>query len=472
MKILLLSPPYLPHYMRNARCDFVSLSKTQWYPIWLGYLGAFLEGKGHEVKLIDAPSYDYDHAKTEEIVLNYSPDFLVVYSGRLSEDNDVEFAERLVDRLGIEAVFAGPYVSINPEGLLKKTKKIKYAVKGEFEYPVLELIEGKKPSEIQNLLYKASPRDSSSGKGEEIRINKERPLLSGKELDAIPFVTAFYKKHLDLKKYKAPSEYYPFIDIMTGRGCGWGLCTYCLWVYTFIPGRNYNTRSIENVIEEFRYIKKEIPYVRSVMIQDDTFTDERAFEFSKGMIDAGIRLPWSCYSRGNMKYETLKLMKEAGCRNMHVGYESASNMVLKNIRKGLTKETMTEFTKNAHRAGLRIHADFAFGFDGETVDGMHETIGWAKELNPDTAQFQLMIPFPGTPYYDRLKEKGWINERGEPDFPGLSNEAIRKIAKEAYREFYLSFRHLKKALRHPYEHFFGRLDTIRYAIPAMFWKKW
>src|SRR3989338_3003711 len=222
MKILLLSPPYLSHYMRNARCDFVSLSKTQWYPIWLGYLGAFLEGRGYEVNLIDAPSYDYNHAKTEKIVLNYCPDFIVVYSGRLSEDNDIDFAERIVEKLGVEAAFVGPYASINPQGLLEKTKKIRYAVRGEFEYPVLELIEGKRLAEIQSLLYK---------EGEEIRINEERPILSGKELDAIPFVTAFFRKHLDLRKYKAPSEYYPFIDIMTGRGCEWGICTYCLWVY-------------------------------------------------------------------------------------------------------------------------------------------------------------------------------------------------------------------------------------------------
>ena len=58
MRILLLSPPYLPEYMRNARCDFVSLSATQWYPILVGYCGAYLEGQGHEVKLVDAPARD------------------------------------------------------------------------------------------------------------------------------------------------------------------------------------------------------------------------------------------------------------------------------------------------------------------------------------------------------------------------------------------------------------------------------
>jgi radical SAM superfamily enzyme YgiQ (UPF0313 family) len=286
MKVLLLSPPFLPGYMRNARCDFVSLSKTQWYPIWLGYLGAFLEKKGFDVKLIDAPSYGYGHRETEELILNYRPDFLVVYSGRLSEDNDIKFAERLVERLGVEAVFAGPYASISPEALLKKTTTIKYAVKGEFEYPVSELVEGRRPGEILNLLYK---------EGEDIRINKQRPLLSREELDAIPFVTEFFKRHLDLKRYKAPSEYHPFIDIMTGRGCGWGLCTFCLWVHTFIPGKVYNIRSIDNVVEEFKFIKKELPRVRSVMIQDDTLMEERAVELSEAMVREKTVLPWSCY---------------------------------------------------------------------------------------------------------------------------------------------------------------------------------
>ncbi|MBI5233293.1 MAG: cobalamin B12-binding domain-containing protein, partial [Deltaproteobacteria bacterium] len=246
MKILLLSPPFLPEYMRNARCDFVSLSKTQWYPVWLGYCGALLEKNGYEVKLIDAPSYGLNHADTEKIVLDYRPDFMVVYSGRLSEDNDIELAERLADLLNIEAVFAGPYCSINPAELLGKTTRIKYAISGEFEHPVLELVSGKEPGQIKNLFYK---RDGS------VTQNPKRPLLDTVELDKLPFVTEFFKRHLDLKKYKAPSEYYPFIDIMTGRGCAWGMCTYCLWVHTFIQGMTYNTRSIENVIEEFRFIK-------------------------------------------------------------------------------------------------------------------------------------------------------------------------------------------------------------------------
>src|SRR3989338_2358471 len=99
MKILLLSPPYLSHYMRNARCDFVSLSKTQWYPIWLGYCGAFLEKHGFDVKLIDALAYGLSYKECSRMVLDYNPDLLVIYSSTKSEDNDIEFSEGLVDKL-------------------------------------------------------------------------------------------------------------------------------------------------------------------------------------------------------------------------------------------------------------------------------------------------------------------------------------------------------------------------------------
>ena len=463
MKVLLLSPPFLPYYMRNARCDFVSLSGTQWYPILLGYCGAWLEKCGHDVMFIDAPSYNLDRDAVEKTAIKYKPDYMVVYTGRLSEDNDIEIADTLTEQLGCETVIVGPYASINPEGILKKSRSVTMVIAGEFEFPVQEIADKKPLKDVCNLVYK---------EGGEIVRNRERPYLTTEQLDLIPVVSGFFKKHLDVYRYKTPSEYYPFIDILTGRGCKWGKCTYCLWVNTWIKGPTYNLRSVDNVIEEFQFIKKELPQIRSVMIQDDTFTEGHALEFSEAKIKSQNDLKWSCYARGNMSYEILKTMKKAGCRNLHVGYESAAPGILTAIKKGLTREQMTSFTKDAKMAGLRIHGDFAFGFPGETAETCRETIQWAKELNPHTAQFQLMIPFPGTPFYNLLKEKGWLTENGEPDYPDFSNEDIRLWAKKAYRQFYLSFQYLQKALMHPYEHFWVRLETISKAIPAMFWQKW
>ncbi len=462
MKVLLLSPPFLPGYMRNARCDFVSLSGTQWYPILLGYCGAWLERCGHEVKLVDAPAYNLDHKATETIVSGYKPDWLVVYTGRISEDNDTAIADKLTEKIGCETVIVGPYASILPRKTLGKTQFVKRLITGEFEIPAQEIIEGGKNSEIPNLVYK---------EGNEIIQNPERPYLNTKQLDQIPFLSRFFKKHLDIYRYKTISEPYPFIDIMTGRGCKWGLCTYCLWVNTYIKGPVYNYRSMDNVIEELQFISKEMPEVKSVMLQDDTLTEERAVEFCEAKLRANIKLLWSCYVRGNISYDVLRLMKRTNCLNLHVGFESANQDILKGIKKGITKEKMSQFAMDAKKAGLRVHGDFAIGFPGETRESAQETIDWACQIRPHTAQFQLMIPFQGTPFYDELEEKGWLKD-GAPDYPQLSREELERLAKKAYRKFYISLPFFKQVVTHPYEFLFSRIETYFKAIPAIFWKKY
>lgn len=463
MRIALLSPPYKKDYMRNARCDFVSLSATQWYPLWLGYAGAWLEHRGHEVALVDAPSRSLTHEQTEEIVTRFRPDMLVTYPGQQSLRNDVEFADRLTETLACTTVFVGPFYSARPEQALAGARAVQYGIEGEFEHPLAELAEGRQPADIKNLLHREGGR---------IIRNPPRPYLTTEQLDAIPFVSRFFKHQVNIRDYKTISEFYPFMDLMTGRGCNWGHCIFCLWVHAFIKGSTYNLRSVENVVEEFAYIERELPEVRSVMIQDDMLTDERALEFSARKIKHKNRVPWSCYARSNLTYETMRVMRQAGCRVLHVGYESANPKILSNVRKGVTPKTMEEFTWNAKRAGLRIHGDFIIGNLGETKQTAAETIRWAKRLNPHTAQFQLANVLEGTPFHRVLKENGWLTPNGEPDYPDFSNEDIRRTAKQAYRSFYLSPQYAFKCLRHPYEHLFGRLKTISVAIPAMFWRRW
>lgn len=463
MKATLLSPPFVEDYMRNARCDFVSLSHSNWYPLWLGYCGAVIEQAGHEVQFIDAPALGIMHDATLKLVKNFHPDLLVVYSGDKSKHNDVRVAEMIKKEIKCKIVFVGPYVSAKPEEILELSKEIDFAVKGEFEFPVLELIEGKSLKSIKNLVYQD---------GEEIKKNMLRPLLNTKQLDNMPFVTQFFKKHLNVYNYKTPSEYYPFIDTMTGRGCQWGHCTFCLWVHTFIPGAVYNLRSVSNVIEELKFIKSELPQVKSIMFQDDTMTTERAEELCNGIMDNNLNVTWSCYARANMQYPVLKKMKDAGCRNLHVGFESANQQILKNIKKGTTIAQMKEFADSANKAGLQIHADFAIGYPGENSAAIRETIEFAKQINPHTAQFQLYRPLQGTPDGEFLRKNGQLTSNGYPNYSGMSEQELREWAKKAYREFYFSWGYIKKGIANPKEYIFSRLDQIVKAIPAFTWKRW
>jgi len=461
MKLILLSLPYRRDYMRNARCDFISLSGTQWFPLLLGYAGAFLESKGYEVKLIDAPSYHLSFADVERIYLEYQPDFLAVYAGDKSRDSDIEFSDRLLTKRKIPAAFIGPYFAIEPSYFLTKSKEVSCGVVGEFEYPLWELAQGNALAGINNLIWR---------EGGVIKESPKRLYLGQEELDAIPFVSGFFDRHLDFKRYRTPSEPHPFVDIMTGRGCGWGVCTFCLWVHTYITGKTYNIRSIGNVMEELKFIDRKMPYVRSVMIQDDTFPRTRIIEFCEEKLKRNLSISWSCYVRADLDFDTLKLMKRANCLNLHVGFESANNEVLKKIRKGLTKERMTQFAHDAKRAGLRIHGDFLVGLPGETRESLHELIDWACTIQPYTAQFQIFIPFKGTPLYGELGQKNFLLE-GATNYPDLRMRDLEQISKQAYRRFYFSWFYLGRVIRHPWALFFKKFGTIVKSLGAIFWRK-
>ncbi|MEX3922380.1 radical SAM protein, partial [Paraburkholderia sp. BR10872] len=65
---------------------------------------------------------------------------------------------------------------------------------------------------------------------------------------------------------------YPYVSIYTGRGCK-SRCTFCLWPQT-VSGHVYRTRSVENVLEEAKWIRENMPEVKELMFDDDTFTDD------------------------------------------------------------------------------------------------------------------------------------------------------------------------------------------------------
>lgn len=469
MKVALVSPPFISDYMRNARCDFVSLSSSSWFPIWLGLAGSYLEAKGHKTILLDAQLEKLDTDSTAKKIIDFNPEVVAVYTGRLSRKSDIDFAD-YIESLGFKVVFVGPYTSVDPEGMIKDSKLVRFAIKKEFDLPLEEIASGMPVEEIENLCHRES-------KNSQIIQNKCRPLYTREILDQFPPVSKYFNEHIDIYKYKTPSELYPFIDIMSGRGCAWGRCNFCLWVQSFVPGSVYNQQSIDVFMREFEYISKHMPAVKSVMIQDDMLTNKRAREIAIGLLERGIKIKWSCYAKPNsgLTAETLTLMKLSGCLNLHVGFESGNDDVLENIDKGSTREQAIEFADMVHKAGIDIHGDFAMGHFGDNKESMQDTLDLAKRINPHTAQFQIMIPFEGTKFYKQLSENNLFDENQEPSYVtigGASSDEVRDFAKHAYRNFYISKAYFKKIAKDPVNYFFNRFDQYAKAIPAVTWKKW
>lgn len=452
VKVLVLNPPYFRQsYNRVARWDGVSISKTIWYPIYLAYCTGLLEKYDHDVRLIDAVA---ERLSLEEVLVkakHFSPDLAVVNYSTLSTDIDLATAEGIKELCGSYIVLVGPCCTINPDEILLRSKTVDGLIRREFDYAVLELVNGVPEKHIQNLSWKQNGT---------IIHNPERPPVSSDQLNEFPFVTDVYNRHLKIRNYHQAPQLHPFVDLFTGRSCYWGQCTFCLWPYTLNQGAPYRTRKMDNVIEELRFVDKSLPFVREVYIQDDTLPAWRAQELSSAILDDGLEITWSCYARADatMNYKTLKLMKKAGCRTLHVGYESADPQILKKMRKGTTVKIMETFTKAANKAGLMIHADFILGLPGETVATIKQTIQWAKTLDVDSYQFIVPKPYPNTPLYEWLVKEKCLDEKGQVNYPHLSYDELCEWTRTAMKACFFRWGYVKRVLSNPKE--LGRVLSV------------
>src|SRR5258706_542483 len=93
------------------------------------------------------------------------------------------------------------------------------------------------------------------------------------------------------------------------------------------------------------YMKKLFPQVNEFFFDDDTFTANlpRAREIAKKLAPLG--LTWSCNSRANLDYDTIKSFKDSGLRLFLVGYESGNDDILTRIKKDVTMDQMRRIIK-------------------------------------------------------------------------------------------------------------------------------
>lgn len=459
MKIYMLNAPFMS---KSAKGRFVRCGRWQggvarggtfYYPIWLAYATGILEEKYKNVRLVDAPAWNWNIEEVINDVRIFKPDLMVLDSNFASLKNDIQVAKMLKESTGAICVLVGPPTSQFPEEILNGGVDI--AARLEYDFTVRDIAEavedGKSFENISGISYR------ENGK---IIHNPDREFITSEELDGIPFVSEVYKEHLNIKDYFLGHTLYPMVQIFTGRGCP-NQCTFCAWPETLM-GRKHRVRSVGNVVDEFEYITKELPEVKEIFIEDDTFTigKNRIKEVCGEIKRRGLDITWSCNARANLDYESMKAMKDAGCRLLDVGYESGSDEILKNIKKGITTSDSRKFTKDAKRAGLMILADFIFGMPGETKETAEQTIRFVKEIKPNIVQFAVATPIPGTEFYDYVKENGFLlvddlEESLDEDgfqkcivsYPEFTKEDIENYVDRGLKEYYLSPSYIPVAMR-------------------------
>ena len=446
MRTLFLNPPSFEGFDGGASSRWPASREIEsyWYPVWLCYPAGMLA----DSKVVDAPPHKISIPQTVDMASDF--ELLVLFTSTPGFHVDVKMAQMMKDKNSkLKVCFVGPPVTVDPENALRDNPAIDFIVRREFDYQIRDYAQGKPLKELPGVSYRT---DSGA-----IWHNPEGPVIEN--LDELPWVTKVYQRDLDFRRYNVPFLLNPFISFYSSRGCP-AMCTFCLWPQTH-SGHRWRLRSVQDMANECRWALDNFTGLKEIFFDDDTFNykKERTIELCKEL--KKLNFTWSCTSRVTTDYETLKAMRDAGCRLMIVGYESGDQQILKNIKKGATIDMARRFTKDAHSLGLTIHGDFIVGLPGESRESIRKTIDFAKELSTETIQVSIAHPYPGTEFYDYAKKNDLIqldasmtDEMGHqlPNivYPGLDRGELVDWVERFYGEYYFrpkaAWRVVRKAI--------------------------
>jgi hopanoid biosynthesis associated radical SAM protein HpnJ len=435
MSTLFLSPPSFDGFDGGAGSRYQARREVTsfWYPTWLAQPAALVPG----ARLLDCPPHDIHIQECLAEAKKY--DHVIIHTSTPSLKNDCKVAEAIKQNRPETSVgFVGAHAAVLPTETLKASTAIDWVGRKEFDYTCKEVAEGRPLDQVQGLSYRAP-----DGR---IRHNPEREMIAN--MDVLPWVADVYKRDLQIEKYFIGYLLHPYVSLYTGRGCP-AQCTFCLWPQT-IGGHKYRVRSPQNVADEMAYMQRLFPHVKEFFFDDDTFTANlpRAREIAKKLAPLG--LTWSCNSRANLDYDTIKSFKDSGLRLFLVGYESGNEEILTRIKKGVTMDEMRRFTKSCHQAGVVIHGTFILGLPIETPQSIENTIRFAQELDVFSIQVSLAAPYPGTELFEMARQNSWFVKKDKTDlvegdgfqqsaleYPGLSKDEIFEAVDRFYRAYYL-----------------------------------
>lgn len=413
-------------------------------PLNLMYLAAALEKASISVKIIDDDLYQLGFEKVAVLASKINPMIVGVTATTATIKNALKYVKYVKNLLpNVLTVIGGSHPTFVPRDTLKSEEALDIVVIGEGEETMVDIArkygetENKNLSQIKGIAYKDNNK---------IRVTPQRPLI--KNLDDLPFPA----RHLvPFKSYRTSSQ---AGGMITSRGCVFS-CNYCS--SSLIMGKKFRTRSPENVVDEMEELVDKYK-IREIAFLDDIFmlNKRRAKEIADEIRYRELDISFIASSRVNtLDRQLLARLKNSGLSTLYCGIESGSQRVLDLMGKGITLKQSEDAIKVAKDVGVDVMGSFMVGYPGETSREMDQTIDFSIKLDPDYSQFSILTPFPGTPLYYELKQKGFLATEDWEKYTvldpvinyekfGLSKQLIERKLAKAYLKFYIRPKYLIK----------------------------
>jgi radical SAM superfamily enzyme YgiQ (UPF0313 family) len=406
IKILLVNLPWIYDGRRGVRAGsrwphIKDLSEGNYmpFPFFLAYATALLQKNGVNAQVIDAVAEELTEPVFMERLLSKNIDYLVAETSVPSFLQDIETL-KMISGLGIRIILCGPNNLVYQTSFMEQYPFIDFILQGEYEFTLLNLIKalenGTDISRVAGILYRT----------ENGFLSTSRPALC--DINLLPWP---HRESLPMGKYwDLPGDIpYPSVQMLASRGCPFN-CSFCLWPQVMYQGNSYRCRDVGNVVEEMRYLVDK--GFKSVYFDDDTFNigKDRMLKFCREVKNKGLeKTPWAIMARADlMDREILEGMKSSGLAAVKYGVESCVQGLVEGYEKKMNLLKTAETIKITRDLGIKMHLTFCFGGPGETKESIQRTIDFALRQDPDSVQFSILTPFPGTRIFEDLDKKGRI----------------------------------------------------------------
>ena len=377
----------------------------------IGYLAAVLKQGRHAVSLLHITKPINKEELCRQLADHLLGDGqdLVAFCATTNRFPYVEtWSQWIKENFSVFTICGGVHATLDPNSAIQP-QGIDAICTGEGEYAIVELCDRLQAqqdiSSIPNIWMK---------KGEEILTNPPRPLIQN--LDNLPFP--------DRAIFDYPNLYHEVMgeaSVMASRGCPYD-CYYCCnrAISSIYKGQRYvRFRSVANVISELRQILACYPFVRKFAFDDDILPlkqdwfEQFAFEYRKE-----IGLPFTCNVRPELVTENLaKLLKEAGCCQVHMGIESGNPWIRNHVlNRHISDNQIIAAFELCRNVGVKV---YSYNMVGLPYEGMHEILDTVKLnaiVSPNIAQVSIFYPYYGTKLFNVCQQNSLLTDKDVRDY--------------------------------------------------------
>ena len=364
------------------------------------YLAAILDQNNIPVEILDLEQYyGLEPEELNKIIIEKIEWYEII--GITSLTNTFYLVKEIADLIKQYnkekiVVLGGPHVSFQYQEILKAEPGIDFICVGESETSFLKLTNLLNLEKKNLMTPQAFEKELDAIKG-----------LAYRNLDGNVIFTGF-PEPIDIETIPLPPRYllsqenfyYRVASVIINRGCP-NACSFCSRQKLFPKTR---IRSLDSILSEIRDILSYQTY-NYINFYDNINIDRKFFHGFCGLfIDNEIKIPWGCELRvDSITAEDAGLLKEAGCKLIATGIESASLKVLKNNLKYQDPQRVLAGIKHLKAVDIPIQAYFVLGLPGETELTFHETLDYIKELplnTEDKINYFVATPYPGSRLWD------------------------------------------------------------------------